>query len=981
MTKKCSVIATVTLLFFLNHSFAQTFNYAEALQKSMFFYECQRSGQLPADNRVTWRANSAMNDGSDVGHNLTGGWYDAGDHVKFNFPMAFSATMLAWGGIDFAAGYNASGQMKYLKSNLRFVNDYFIRCHTAPNELYGQLGNGGADHAWWGSAEVMAMTRPAYKIDATKPGSDLAAETAAAMAAASILFKTDDPSYSTTLLNHAIQLYNFADTYRGKYSSSITDAAGYYNSFSGYNDELVWGAIWLYRATNEAAWLTKAENYYANLSTEPQSTIKSFKWGIAWDDKSYGCYALLAKLTGKTQYKEDMERHLDYWTDGYNGQRITYTPGGLAFLDTWGALRYAINTGFLAKYYKDAATTTARGTKYNNFALQQMNYALGNNPRNSSYVCGFGINPPTKPHHRTAHGCWSNNLTGPPTESRHILYGALVGGPGNNDAYTDDRGNYVNNEVATDYNAAFSGLLSALVADHGGTPLAGFPVAETPTKEYLIEARLNGSGNTYTEWSVWVHNHTAWPARIASKHVFRLFIDITEGLAAGYTPASYVVSSNNTDVTFTPLQAWDAARNIYYTEVTFNPGIKIWPGGQGESRKESQIRIRLPYEASASAWNPANDWSSQGVDGTLKEVTTIPLYVNDVLVYGSTPTPGVVIPVTGISVSPGTDSLQINETLQLTATVTPANATNKSVTWSSGAPAIASINSTGLVTALAQGTATITARTADGGFTASSSIIVSGVVAPKQYTITTAVTGLGTIALNPAGGTYNEGTTVTLTATPAGGYQFSNWSGGITGTNNPVTVSMNANLSVTANFTQTQNDCTNPVTASLPFAKDGAGEFCYVISGNISYVNSWNTSMVQINGVDYTNKWSNSMPARVNGNYYVRYAGQYAWSHFEAAGTNSLAGRLIQENLAEEKGGAMVYPNPVTRRSFTVRVNDPAIRNVTVTVTDLFGKIVFRKETTVNTPLQLGSNIAKGIYNVTIATRDKKITSTKLIIK
>src|SRR5687767_5473176 len=369
------VIVTLFVMACLHVTYAQNFNYAEALQKSMFFYECQRSGQLPADNRVTWRANSAMNDGSDVGHNLTGGWYDAGDHVKFNFPMAFSATMLAWGGIDFAAGYNASAQMTYLKRNLRFVNDYFIKCHTAPNELYGQVGNGGTDHAWWGSAEVMAMTRPAYKIDASKPGSDLAAETAAAMAAASILFKTDDAAYSTTLLNHAIQLYNFADTYRGKYSSSITDAAGYYNSYSGYNDELVWGAIWLYRATNDASWLTKAENYYANLSTEPQSTIKSFKWGIAWDDKSYGCYALLAKLTGKAQYKEDVERHLDYWTDGYNGQRITYTPGGLAFLDVWGALRYAVNTGFLARYYQSVATTTAKGTKYNNFALQQMNYA------------------------------------------------------------------------------------------------------------------------------------------------------------------------------------------------------------------------------------------------------------------------------------------------------------------------------------------------------------------------------------------------------------------------------------------------------------------------------------------------------------------------------------------------------------------------------------------------------------------------------
>ncbi|OQP56877.1 hypothetical protein A3860_09850 [Niastella vici] len=983
MRKKSSVIATCILLAYLNNTFAQNFNYAEALQKSMFFYECQRSGQLPADNRVTWRANSAMSDGSDVGHDLSGGWYDAGDHVKFNFPMAFSTTMLAWGGIDFAAGYNASGQMKYLKSNLRFVNDYFIKCHTAPNEFWGQVGNGGTDHAWWGSAEVMAMTRPAYKIDATNPGSDLAAETAAAMAASSIIFKTDDAAYSATLLSHAIQLYNFADTYRGKYSSSISDAAGYYNSYSGYNDELVWGAIWLYRATGDAAWLTKAETYYANLSSEPQSTIKSYKWGIAWDDKSYGCYALLAKLTGKTQYKEDMERHLDYWTDGYNGQRITYTPGGLAFLDTWGALRYAINTGFLAKYYKDIATTTAKGTKYNNFALAQMNYALGSNPRSSSYVCGFGTNPPVKPHHRTAHGCWSNNLTGPPAESRHILYGALVGGPGNNDAYTDDRGNYVNNEVATDYNAAFSGLLAGLVQDYGGTPQANFPVAETPTKEFLIEARLNGSGNTYTEWSVWVNNHTAWPARIASKHAFRLFIDITEGLAAGYSPSSYVVSSNNSDVTFTQLIAWDAPKNIYYTEVTFNPSIKIWPGGQGESRKESQIRIRLPYEASASAWNPANDWSSQGVDGTLKEVGTIPLYVNDVLVYGSTPTPGVVVPVTGLTVTPASDSLQINGTRQLTATVTPSNATNKTVTWSSGAPAVATVSSTGLVTALAQGSATITATTTDGNFKATSAITVSGVVAPKQYTITTAVTGSGSIALNPAGGTYTAGTQVTLIATPASGYQFSTWNGSITGTTNPVTVTLNSNISVTANFTPTANqgNCNSPVTVSLPFKKDSAGEFCYVITGNISYVNSWNMSLVEINGVNYTNKWSNSMPARVNGGYNVHYVGQYPWSHFEAAGTNALVNQLIETSITEVKGAGIIYPNPVTQRSFTIRLADQSIKNVTVTITDLYGNIVLRKNAKVNEPLSLNTPVPTGLYQVTVASGSKKVLSTKLMIR
>jgi hypothetical protein len=169
--------------------------------------------------------------------------------------------------------------------------------------------------------------------------------------------------------------------------------------------------------------------------------------------------------------------------------------------------------------------------------------------------------------------------------------------------------------------------------------------------------------------------------------------------------------------------------------------------------------------------------------------------------------------------------------------------------------------------------------------------------------------------------------------------------------------------------------------ASLPFAKDGAGEFCYVISGNISYVNSWNMSLVQINGVDYTNKWSNSMPARVNGNYYVRYVAQYPWSHFEATGTNSLARQLIEESITGEKGVAKIYPNPVTQRTFTIQVADPTIKNATVTLTDLYGKTVFKKEVNINTPLRISSTIATGIYNVTIVTRDKKITSAKLIIR
>jgi uncharacterized repeat protein (TIGR02543 family) len=73
---------------------------------------------------------------------------------------------------------------------------------------------------------------------------------------------------------------------------------------------------------------------------------------------------------------------------------------------------------------------------------------------------------------------------------------------------------------------------------------------------------------------------------------------------------------------------------------------------------------------------------------------------------------------------------------------------------------------------------------------------------PTQYTLTTNTVGNGSITLNPPGGTYNEGTVVTLTAVPDPGWQFDNWSGDLTGSANPDTITMDSNKTVTANFSQ-----------------------------------------------------------------------------------------------------------------------------------------------------------------------------------
>lgn len=739
-------LLAVCCALFAPQSFAQTFNYAEALQKSLFFYEAQRAGTLPPSNRVNWRGNSALQDGADVGRDLTGGWYDAGDHVKFGLPMAASATMLAWGLVEYRSAYVQAGLLDNALEQLRWATDYFIKAHPTANELYGQIGTGGIDHAWWGPAEVMQMARPAFRITSSCPGSDLAGETAAAMAAASIAFRTTDPTYANTLLTHARQLYTFADTFRGKYSDCITDAAGFYNSWSGFNDELVWGAIWLYRATNEAAYLTKAQSYYANLSNQQQTTIKSYKWTHAWDDKSYGSYVLLAKLTGATQYHQDAQRWLNWWTVGgtalgADGTRVNYSPGGQAVLDQWGSLRYAANTAFAAFVYSDAITDTVLKGRYHDFAVRQINYALGQNPLNRSFVVGFGTNPPRNPHHRTAHGSWTDSIQNP-TVSRHILYGALVGGPQtNNDQYTDDRSNFVMNEVATDYNAGFTSALARLVSEFGGTPLASFPTPEAVVgNEMFTEASVNASGTNFTEIKVFLNNQSGWPARMGDRLSFRYYFT----LEAGVTP-SQITLTTNFNQCLAPTGPTQHSGSIYYITVSCL-GVKIYPGGQSNFRKEVQFRI-----ASSGAWDPSNDWSFSGVGTTPGStpvlVQRIPVYDNGTRVFGSEPgggtTPGT--PDYSLSASPGTLSVTRGATGSSSIAITRTDGFTGTVALSAGGlPA-------GVTASFSPASATGASSTVT--FTASS----------------TATTGTANVTITGTSGTLSRTTTVALTVNASSG--------------------------------------------------------------------------------------------------------------------------------------------------------------------------------------------------------------------
>nr|AMH40370.1 glycoside hydrolase family 9 [Medauroidea extradentata] len=427
---------------------AATYDYKVLLQKSLLFFEAQRSGKLPADQKVKWRHDSALNDKGQNGEDLTGGYYDAGDYVKFGFPMAFSTTVLAWSVLDHPTAYQKASALEDGRKAVKWATDYFLKCHVSEFEFYGQVGQGQLDHDFWTLPEDMTEERTPYKITSSAPGSDLAAETAAAMAAAYLVFKSVDATYATTLLTHAEQLMNFAVTYQGKYSDSITDAKNFYAS-SGYVDELVWGAAWLYRATQKQTYLDIVDKYW--------STIM-YNDGFGWDSKKSGADAIMYKVTKEEKYKDRLKIYCDY---GFNN--VQKTPKGLIFLGEWGSLR---NNANMMVICSEAANMGIETTTYRPLIKNQVGYYLGDT--GFSYIVGYGTNYPKYAHHRSS-SCPDHPATcgwdffNSNTPNTHAVEGALVGGPGANDDYTDTRKDAQKNEVACDYNAAFQSVIANLV--------------------------------------------------------------------------------------------------------------------------------------------------------------------------------------------------------------------------------------------------------------------------------------------------------------------------------------------------------------------------------------------------------------------------------------------------------------------------------------------------------------------------------------
>ncbi|CAN6340477.1 unnamed protein product [Urochloa humidicola] len=462
-------------------------DYRAALANSLLYFEGQRSGKLPPDQRVQWRGDSALADGHDHGVDLTGGYYDSGDNVKFGLPMAFTVTMLAWGAVEYARPLAAAGELRHALAAVRWGADYLARAHAAAETLYVQVGEGNADHSCWQRPEDKDTPRTSYSVGASRPGSDVAAETAAALAAAAVAFRRLDSGYSAMLLGHAQQLFSFARNHRGLYHNSVPDAAKFYPS-SGDEDELIWASVWLFIATG-------GEEYKAFILND--GNAGGVQSALSWDNKFLGAQALVAKLIldGKLPDAGNpaaMKRSLEQFlcdVAQHGGSSAKLTPGGMLWTQPWNNLQFVTSAAFVAAAHADHLAAAAAGgaslqcgggavvapPQLLAFARSQADYILGANPAGMSYMVGYGGRFPAEVHHRGASepsiksgpgkitckggfGYLSSSSPNP-----NVLVGAIVGGPDENDQYSDSRENFQQAEPSTVTVAPFVGVLARLL--------------------------------------------------------------------------------------------------------------------------------------------------------------------------------------------------------------------------------------------------------------------------------------------------------------------------------------------------------------------------------------------------------------------------------------------------------------------------------------------------------------------------------------
>lgn len=478
----------------------------------------------------------------------------------------------------------------------------------------------------------------------------------------------------------------------------------------------------------------------------------------------------------------------------------------------------------------------------------------------------------------------------------------------------------------------------------------------------------------------------------------------------------------------------DGIYNLSFKDITINGTGKEYPANNVLNRNWGRGFFVLIAGSPAGNGTYCNmNYSNRGGNATVNEETNAIGTFSWTSASNCSSTP---VAVTGVTLAPATVTLGVGATQQLTPTVAPANATNKTVSYSSNNTGVATVNGSGLVTGVATGSATITVTTQDGAKTATTAITVSS--------SSVAVTS---VSLSPTTATLAVGATQQLTATvlpsnatnKAVSYASNNTGVATVNSSGLVTAVANGTATITVTTADGNKTSTAAITVStatgtyFTIKNKWTGNYLYDAGANVGYgptvannnykwekvvvdatyfilknvgtgdmmnienltgavqcnVGSsgwysaqWSTENVDATWVRIKNRWqTGSMIHIENLNGSAQYAGaQNNWESAQWQFQSTTSKKVeFSEVAATENSAVSIYPNPAINNEFNVVLPELNAGDIaTVTVTDINGRKVLAQKIT--SSAKINHNLAEGIYVVTISSTTFKV-SKKVIVK
>ena len=389
--------------------------------------------------------NAWGNFGLSGSYDVTGGWYDAGDHGKYVVNGGISVWILQnmyenalATGMEtaFADGTmlipENSNSYPDLLDEARWEMEWMLKMQISGGEYDGMVFHKVTDEKWTGLA-VAPADDPQPRV--LYPPTTAATLNLAACAAQSArLWRGIDDAFADECLAAAEKAYDAALKYPDLYAPIADTPGGGAYGDDNVSDEFYWAACELYVTTGEAGYLDDASesSFYLKVVTdlsggESVDTFGAFDWGHT---ASLGTLSLIAAengLSGKD--KETATGNLRAAADvmvtmeAGQGYGIPYGSSTLSSTDAsvgyqWGSNSFILDNSMILAY----AYLKTGDIQYLNAAISAMDYILGKNANDYSYVTGYGSHFAMYPHHRF----WANLIDDSfPTAPA----GVLVGGP------------------------------------------------------------------------------------------------------------------------------------------------------------------------------------------------------------------------------------------------------------------------------------------------------------------------------------------------------------------------------------------------------------------------------------------------------------------------------------------------------------------------------------------------------------------------